>query len=111
MSSLDLDAYLDRVRWTGGLRPAFDTLAGLLLAHMVCIPFENFDVLLGRPIRLDLGPLQQKLVMNRRGGYCFEQTTLFAAVLERLGFRPLLHSARVILFSPRTGRKGLLCFS
>ena len=102
MSSLDLDAYLDRVRWTGGLRRAFDTLAGLLLAHMASIPFENFDVLLGRPVRLDLAHLQEKLVRSRRGGYCFEQTTLFAAVLEKLGFAPLLHSARVILFSPLT---------
>ena len=102
MSSLDLDAYLDRVRWTGGLRRAFDTLSGLLLAHMASIPFENFDVLLGRPVRLDLAHLQEKLVRSRRGGYCFEQTTLFAAVLEKLGFAPLLHSARVILFSPLT---------
>jgi N-hydroxyarylamine O-acetyltransferase len=102
MSSLDLDAYLDRVRWTGSLRCAFDTLTGLLHAHMASIPFENFDVLLGRPILLDLAHLQEKLVSSGRGGYCFEQTTLFAAVLEKLGFSPLLHSARVILFSPRT---------
>ena len=102
MSSLDLEAYLDRVRWAGGLHRAFDTLAGLLGAHMASIPFENFDVLLGRPIRLDLAHLQEKLVKSRRGGYCFEHTTLFAAVIEKLGFSPLLHSARVILFSPRS---------
>jgi N-hydroxyarylamine O-acetyltransferase len=65
------------------------------------IAFENFDVLLGRPIRLDLASLQDKLVRRRRGGYCFEQVTLFAAVLERLGFAPVRHTARVIRVVPR----------
>ena len=65
------------------------------------IPFENLDILLGRPVRLDLTALQEKLVGAGRGGYCFEHATLFAAVLERLGFRPQLHSARVVLINPR----------
>ena len=59
-------------------------------------------MLLGRPIRLDLASLQDKLVRRRRGGYCFEQVTLFAAVLERLGFAPVRHTARVIRVVPRT---------
>lgn len=50
------------------------------------IPFENLDILLGMPIRLDLQGVQLKLVDTRRGGYCFEHVTLFAAVLEALGF-------------------------
>lgn len=97
MTSLDLDAYFERIGWTGTTRADFDTLAGLLRAHMSRIPFENLDVLLGRRIRLDLEGLQQKLVRARRGGYCFEHGTLFAAVLERLGFRLTRHTARVVL--------------
>jgi len=100
--SLDLDAYLQRIRYDGPTRPTFDALAGLLRAHMSCIPFENLDVLLGRPVRLDLAGLQAKLVRACRGGYCFEHATLFAAVLEKLGFAPVRHAARVILFAPRT---------
>jgi N-hydroxyarylamine O-acetyltransferase len=102
MATLDLDAYFDRIRWDGGTRPTFDTLAGLLHAHMSSIPFENLDVLLGRPIRLDLEGLQDKLVRAHRGGYCFEQATLFATALEKLGFAPIRHSARVVLVNPRT---------
>jgi N-hydroxyarylamine O-acetyltransferase len=100
--SLDLDAYLERVQWGGGVRPTYDTLRGLLGAHMAAIPFENLDVLSGRPIRLDLDGLQDKLVRARRGGYCFEHGTLFAAVLEGLGFKPVRHSARVVVIVPRT---------
>jgi N-hydroxyarylamine O-acetyltransferase len=100
-AAVDLDAYFDRIRWKGEARPNLATLTALLRAHMAQIPFENLDVLLGRGIRIDLEALQQKLVRSRRGGYCFEHVTLFAAVLEKLGFRPVRHAARVILVSPR----------
>jgi N-hydroxyarylamine O-acetyltransferase len=75
-------------------------LAGLLRAHLMLIPFENFDVLLGRGVRLDLAAVQAKLVDAHRGGYCFEHATLFSAVLEKLGFHTFRHTARVILFAP-----------
>ena len=96
------DAYLARIGWRGTLRPSLQTLAALLRAHMRAIPFENLDVLLGRPVRLDLASLAAKLVDARRGGYCFEHATLFAAVLEAAGFAPVRHTARVVLFVPRT---------
>jgi len=101
-TSRALDAYLERIAWGGATSPTLETLAGLLRAHMSTIPFENLDVLLGRPIRLDLDSVHEKLVGARRGGYCFEHTTLFAAAIEALGFRPARHSARVLLFFPRT---------
>jgi N-hydroxyarylamine O-acetyltransferase len=100
VNTLDLTAYLDRVNWHGPTERTYATLAGLLDAHIAHIPFENFDVLLGRPVRLDLEGLQSKLVKCRRGGYCFEHATLFAAVLERLGFEPVRHAARVTVFQP-----------
>jgi N-hydroxyarylamine O-acetyltransferase len=100
--SLNLDAYFERINWGGGTNATFETLAGLLRAHVLLIPFENFDILLGRGIRLDLDGVQAKLVHAHRGGYCFEHATLFAAVLEKLGFQTVRHTARVILFAPVT---------
>lgn len=93
--SVDLGAYLRRV----GLEatPAAD-LAGLKilhLSHATTIPFENLDIQMGLPIRLDLASLQAKLVGRRRGGYCFEHNTLFLAVLESLGFQAFPCEARV----------------
>ena len=52
-------------------------------------------MLLGRPIRLDVESLQNKLVTGKRGGYCFEQNLLFAAVLDQLGFTTTRLAARV----------------
>ena len=48
--------------------------------------FENIDVLLKRPIRLDPDALFAKLVTDARGGYCYEQNTLFKSALEAIGF-------------------------
>ena len=98
---MDLDAYLARIGHSGPLEPTYETLEALLRAHMVTIPFENLDVLLGRGVRLDLDSLHAKLVTARRGGYCYEQSTLFQAVLQKLGFRTAAHAARVVLVTPR----------
>jgi N-hydroxyarylamine O-acetyltransferase len=97
-----LDAYLARIGWRGERSPTLATLASLLRAHMVAIPFENLDVLLGRPVRLDPGSLFAKLVTARRGGYCFEHTTLFHAVLDEFGYRTQTHAARVVMLTPRS---------
>lgn len=91
----DLEAYLKRVGYSGPREPTAATLEALHLAHATHIPFENLDVLLGRPIRLDLASLQAKLVAGGRGGYCFEHNLLFAAALARLGFELKMVAAKV----------------
>jgi len=96
-ADFDLPAYLARIGYDGPRRPDHPTLSGLLAAHMNAIPFENIDVLLGRPIRLDLAALQEKIVADRRGGYCFEQTALFLAALRAPGFEATPRTARVVL--------------
>lgn len=83
---LDLDGYLRRIGYDGGWDADLGTLAGLHRCHVQTIPFENIDPLTGIGVDLDLGAIQDKLVIRRRGGYCFEHNLLFAAVLERAGF-------------------------
>jgi len=93
---VNLDAYFARIGWSGE-----PTIPGLLEHHMRAIPFENFDVLLGQPPKLDADALEDKLVTRRRGGYCYEHSTLFAEVLRELGFPVRMHSARVVMMTPR----------
>ena len=95
------DRYFDRISWRGLVSPTLETLTALLRAHMTRIPFENIDVLLGRGVRIDLGSVFTKLVESNRGGYCFEQATLFRAALEHAGFHPVSHAARVIMVATR----------
>ena len=96
----DVDAYLRRIRFAGDVAPTYATLAAIVRAHALAIPFENLDVLLHRPIRLDLDGVQQKLVAARRGGYCFDHATLVAAMLEAVaaparGNELLLHAIEI----------------
>jgi N-hydroxyarylamine O-acetyltransferase len=100
--SLPLEAYTARIGFTGELRPTAACLRELHLAHATHVPFENIEVLMQRPVRLDLDNLWKKVVENRRGGYCFEQNTLFAAVLEQIGFSVKRLAARV-----RMGVEGI----
>ena len=97
---IDLDAYLARIGWTGARTPTLEVLSGLMRAHVQAIAFENLDILLGRPIQLELAALQAKLVTARRGGYCFEQNGLFSAVLRGLGFQVTTLAGRVRLGVP-----------
>lgn len=99
---MNLDAYFARIGYTGTPKPDLATLAELVEHHVTSVPFENLDVLLGRPPKLDLASLAAKLVGARRGGYCYEHATLFAHVLERIGFTVHRHSARVTMTVPKS---------
>jgi N-hydroxyarylamine O-acetyltransferase len=101
---LDLNRYFERIGYTGpreasGPR-AVETLHALSAAHVGTIPFENLDVLLGRPIQLEAEAIFDKLVVRKRGGYCFEQNGLFVDVLRAMGFEAAPLSARVRLRTP-----------
>ena len=84
--TFSLPEYLRRIGVVGPVRPDVGTLAAIHAAHVDAIPFEGLDPFLGRPVKLDLARIQEKLVSSRRGGYCFEQNTLLKAALEEIGF-------------------------
>ena len=79
-------AYLARIGYEGSTEPTLETLAGIVLAHLRAVPFENLDIVpLARPLRLDPEGLFAKIVGERRGGYCFELNGTLALLLEDLG--------------------------
>jgi N-hydroxyarylamine O-acetyltransferase len=101
---LDIDAYFRRIGYTGSREPTLDTLRSLHELHPRAIPFENLDTLRRQPVRLDAESLQAKLVMQKRGGYCFEQNRLFSQVLAELGYGVAALSARVLWERPEDVR-------
>ncbi|OOG47051.1 arylamine N-acetyltransferase [Rhodanobacter sp. C01] len=98
--SIDMEAYLRRIGHAGPVAPQLPTLHALAIAHVAAIPFENLNPLLGLPVDLELAALQRKLVQDGRGGYCFEQNLLFAAVLRTIGFEVSGLIARVLWTRP-----------
>ena len=69
---MDVRAYLGRVGYNGPPAPTVDTLRALHRQHMLTVPFENLDIGLGREIVLDPERFVEKIVGQRRGGFCYE---------------------------------------
>ena len=93
-SGVDVAAYLARV----GAQVESPDLAGLQRlheAHVRTFTFDNIDVLLDQHPGVELPDVQAKFVGRGRGGYCFEHATLFAAVLDALGYEVVRMLARV----------------
>ncbi len=98
--SFDLSAYFARIGYDGPRAATLETLRAIQFLHPQAIPFENLDPLLGRPVRLDVASLQQKLVRSKRGGYCFEHNTVLLHALRALRFRVVGLAARVLWNRP-----------
>jgi N-hydroxyarylamine O-acetyltransferase len=96
-----LTAFLERIAFTGSTPVCEETLFGLHRAYTLTVPFENLDIGLGRRITLNYDALYEKIVVNRRGGICYELNGLFAELLRQLGLDVTLLSARV--FDPQGG--------
>ncbi|MAZ87613.1 MAG: arylamine N-acetyltransferase [Cellvibrionaceae bacterium] len=84
----------------------------LQAAHIARHSFNSLAVVIGNELPLDLTSLYEKIVVKRRGGYCFEHNKLIFNVLEQLGFDVKLALARVVynrdVDSPRTHRVTLV---
>ena len=108
------DTYLARIGEMA--RPEAPTLVWLdelLDRHQQAIPFETVDIFdYHLPISTELSHLYDKVVLRRRGGYCFELNTLLMALLRTCGYeawpcacrilrggdtlRPVLHQAVMV---------------
>jgi N-hydroxyarylamine O-acetyltransferase len=93
----NLPAYLARLRLPA--RPTLDHhgLNALHRAHRLAVPFENLDVVLGRPIGIDSEAVFAQLVIAGRGGYCFQHNRLFSDALAALGFSARTLTGQVLL--------------
>jgi len=75
--------------------PTVENLNFLQRQHLLNVPFENLDIHWKRPILLDTGRFYQKIVSEKRGGFCYELNASFNELLRSLGFQTRLVSARV----------------
>jgi N-hydroxyarylamine O-acetyltransferase len=98
--AVDLDAYFLRIGFTGERAPTLETLRTIHRLHPRAIPYENLNALMKWPVPLDAASVEQKLVRDGRGGYCYEQNLLFTHVLKALGFEVRLVSGRAVWRQP-----------
>ena len=93
---MNLSSYLARIGFRRTPRPNIVTLRLLQRAHTLAVPFENLDVQLGRPLTTDVREAYEKIVLRRRGGWCYEQNGLFGWALSEIGFEVTRVAAAVM---------------
>lgn len=69
----------------------------LVRAHVATFAFASAGVRLGDGLPLSTAAVYERLVVARRGGYCFEQNLLMHDVLVALGYDVTMYLARVLL--------------
>lgn len=92
---VDVQKYLSRIGFVAPAASTVDTLRSLHLCHLLSVPFEDLTVHSGGRVQLQLPLLYDKIVNQRRGGFCFENNGLFSWLLTKLGFQVTLLSAQV----------------
>jgi arylamine N-acetyltransferase len=90
LSSEDQQSYLDT----------------LTKQQILTVPFENLTLHYSwhRTVDVNADHLYDKIVNEKRGGYCMENNTLFNTVLLSLGYHAYMVGAKV--FNPDAGRFG-----
>lgn len=92
--------YLQRLGYDSPPPPTLQTLQDLQLRHVCTFAFESLSTLLRMPVPIDLPSVEQKVLFEGRGGYCYELNQLFLALLQELGFDARGITGRVVLGGP-----------
>jgi N-hydroxyarylamine O-acetyltransferase len=90
-----MQRYLERLGLPKPPRPSWETLRDLVARHLQTIPFENLDVMAGLKPDLTTAGVLHKVIIRRRGGFCYELNEAFAALLAHAGFTVNRIEARV----------------
>lgn len=108
---LDLNTYLKRLDYSSAPPPTLQTLRELQVRHTAEFPFETLSTLLHAPVPVDPPSVEDKLLRQGRGGYCFELNQLFLLLLQALGFDARGLTGRVVMGGPedaQTARTHML---
>jgi len=96
MTDHQFQQYLNKLEYDGPVCPTYEVLSALQYAHLMHIPYENLDSLDHKVTSLNHQELFRKIILENRGGICFELNGLYAWLLEKAGFALKNHASRYI---------------
>ena len=110
----DTEAYLRRIHMDpASFRPDREHLNELLYKHHRFVPFDNLNVWdKAEQPSLKIPDLFKKIVIDRRGGYCYEMNALLEAALRTLGYDCYGVEIRITRgrdFVPPFRHRGVVC--
>jgi len=94
--ALELKHYFKRIGYDGSPGINFETLRAVHQLQSDAITYENLDVQLDRPIGRAIDDIYEKIVIQGRGGWCYEQNELLDWALSEIGFRVTQHAGGVM---------------
>lgn len=97
---LDLQRYLERLGYASAPAATLDNLRELQRRHTTEFAFETLSTMLRVPVEVEPAAIQEKLLHQGRGGYCFELNRLFLLLLQALGFDARGLTGRVVMGGP-----------
>lgn len=92
--------YLQRLGYDTPPAPTLQTLQALQLRHVCTFAFESLSTLMRVPVPIDLPSVEQKVLLEGRGGYCYELNQMFLSLLQALGFDARGITGRVVMGGP-----------
>lgn len=97
-SSSFLPKYLERIGFTGEVNNSLESICALMQQQLATIPFENTEVQNGYIVSLEPDVFIDKIITQKRGGYCYELNGLFALVLQTLAVEYQLVACRPMFY-------------
>lgn len=95
MTNQQVKQYLQRLDYSRPVTVDLSTLKLLQIQHLYNVPFENLDIHYDSPITLDIDRIFEKVILNKRGGFCYELNGIFYELLHTIGFEVRRLAARV----------------
>ena len=92
---MKLNSYIQRINISQLEKPNLSFLSKLQEQHLLTVPFENLDIHQGKKIALEEKRIFEKIVVNERGGFCYELNGLFCWLLRSLDFSVSMVSSQV----------------
>ena len=94
---MNVTKILNRIGYQGPLDINLQVLQNLQHAFLYSVPFENLDIHAHVKISLDPDRFYEKIVINHRGGLCYENNALFYDLLSAIGFDVSFMAARMMI--------------
>ena len=87
--------YLERIAYPNIIDITDDILTSLHKKHIFQVPFENLDIYYKRVFDLEIKRIYEKIIIDRRGGFCYELNLLFNWLLREIGFSSRIIASRI----------------
>lgn len=100
-SNFNMDKYLSHIGFSGKAKADVSTLAALMRLQLRKVPFENLDVQAGQVVSMVPDDIVRKILVQQRGGYCYEVNGLFSMALQVIGIPHFYVAARPMFYAQR----------